>query len=403
MLPNEKNNDQELEQFLKDFEENAQLLKDDALITEADLDAVDDLAEIKALLAEPEGDVGDTPAREPRAPKKSWRKTALITVSCIMAALVLTVGGLALYINHLFGLFSREPSLESHPSGGSSLTLPPEETVGPDYTGPTMHPSDVTMPTDPAEVIVSEDIINIMLIGEDAKAGYYRGRTDTMILCTINTKNHTITLTSFMRDLYVTIPGMGNNRLNAAYVFGGFDLFKETMLWNFGVEIEDIVKVELECFDKVVDILGGVSIELTEAEAKHLNMRHGWSLSAGSQLLDGEQALAYSRIRYIDSDFYRTKRQQKVLESIFQAYKSKSLTELLNVTEKLLPNLTVTMSREDLWSYLTTMVPMLPGLSFHTQQIPAKGTYEPATIDKMAVLVPDLEANREIIKDILQP
>ncbi len=393
MVPNEK--DQALEQFLKEFEENNAELR---------VDPREELEEIKKLL-----DTPDTPRRMPRArskKKKSWKKPVLITLSCFVAVILLFVGGVALYMNHLFSQFGRpDDQLQSQPSFGESgfLTMPPEETVAPDNTAPTVDASDVTMPTLPAEVIDSEHVINIMLVGEDAKYGYYRGRTDSMILCTINTKNKTISLTSFLRDLYVTIPGVGNNRLNAAYVYGGFELMRDTILWNFGVEIDHFVKVEMEVFGTVVDTLGGVDINLTQAEVEHLNSERGWNLAPGLQHLDGERALAYSRIRMIDSDFNRTRRQQNVLRSIFDTYKTKPLGELLSITEALLPNLTITLTNAELWDYMFKVVPMLMDLEISSQQIPGPGTFSGVIVDNMAVLVPDMEANREILENIIKP
>ncbi len=397
MFPEDKNNE-EIERLLQEYGSSDDDIKLSGFEPEAD--ALDDPA-LSGLMEEHTEPERPMPERKSEK-KRNVKKVVLITIAVCLALMMLVLCSAVIYINHLMSLMNR-PDSSSEPSDGSSLTLPTDETLGTDYTGPTM---DVTMPTTPAQVIESDHVINIMLLGEDDKAGYYRGRTDSMILCTINTDKKTLTMTSFLRDLYVTIPGHGDNRLNAAYVFGGFDLFKETMLWNFGVEIDDIVLVEFDVFGKIVDILGGVEISLTQKEVDHLHAEYpdnGWTFVTGTNLLNGKQALAYSRIRKIDSDFNRTKRQQKVLKAIFNAYRTQPLTELLSVTQKVLPYLTVTMSNEDIWSYAYELFPLLSGATIETNRIPAEGTYTSAIVNNMAVLVPDLDANRQVLESIIHP
>ncbi len=395
MFPEDRK-DEELERLLEEFGSGSAHKNADDPAPKT----VWDDPELSALLADHEKTELPKPAPK-QEKKRSVKKTVLITIAIILALLMVALCCAVAYVNHLMGLMSR-PTESTLPSGAENMTLPPDETVGPGYTGPTM---DVTMPTTPVDLIESDHVINIMLLGEDKTYGYYRGRTDSMILCTINTDKKTLTMTSFLRDLYVSIPGYGDNRLNAAYVFGGLELFKETMRFNFGITIDDIVMVELEAFCDVVDILGGVTISMTQKEADHLyeEYDHRWTFAAGSNHLDGEQALAYSRIRKIDSDFNRSKRQQKVLQAILNSYKSKPIGELLNVTEKLLPYLTVTMSNEEIWDYAFALFPMLSGITVETNRIPAEGTYTGAIVNNMAVLVPDLEANRQVLESIIHP
>ncbi len=331
------------------------------------------------------------PARR-RAQKYNTKRTILLIVAAFAAVVLIALIGVAIWVNALLD--------DMIQNGGTSA---PTQTDGSDIGQ--LPSGNTTVP--PATQIQMEGVINIMLLGEDDDEGYGRGRTDSMILCTINPKAKTVKMTSFMRDLWVYIPGWGNNRLNAAYFFEGFDKLKETMLYNFGVEIDDFILVNYDVFTKVVDMLGGVDIELTEDEAIHLNNNYyvnNWALTAGNNRLNGAQALAYSRIRKIGTDFVRIDRQHKVIRSIFDAYKDKSVLELLSHAQQITPYLTLHMEKEDIFEYIRTMGPMLTDLSVVSHRIPADGTWCFMTTSTGAqVIEADMERNRLILAEILKP
>lgn len=248
----------------------------------------------------------------------------------------------------------------------------------------------------------SEEIVNILLVGQDAvnKAG---ARSDTIILCTFNKKQNTITLTSFLRDMYVKIPGHKSNRINAAYSFGGIELLNETLRENFNVKIDGNVQVDFSRFEEIIDKLGGVTLELTAAEAAFINKHIAEPvLTEGTQLLNGEQALMYARDRYdVDGDFSRTNRQRKLLNVLIETYKSKKLTVMLSLMHEMLPMITTDISKADLTAYALTLFPMLSSAEIQTQAIPVKDGYYAAKIGGKAVLVPDLEKNIQALEDAL--
>lgn len=126
------------------------------------------------------------------------------------------------------------------------------------------------------EPFLDDDLINILLVGQDRREGQGRQRSDSMILCSINPDTKQISMISFLRELYVQIPGgYSDNRLNAAYVFGGFPLLTDTLHTNFGVSIDGCFEVDFSCFQSVIDILGGVDITLTDKEAVLLILHSG--------------------------------------------------------------------------------------------------------------------------------
>ena len=253
-------------------------------------------------------------------------------------------------------------------------------------------------------------VTNILLIGQDRRAGQKKnGRSDAMILCTVNRRTKTVTLTSFMRDLYVKIPGKNSNRINAAYAIGGIKLLDQCLEENFGVQVDGNVVVDFQAFMKAVDLVGGVDVELTGKEAAYLNSatyrdqaRWESDLLEGINHLNGNSALAYARIRKISgNDFGRTKRQRKVLEALLEKVSNLTLPEIHRLLKTLLGEVSTDMTNTKILGYAMEFLSEIKNYQIKTQQIPEEGTYRNVTIDGMQVLLPDLEKNRDILSEII--
>jgi len=246
-------------------------------------------------------------------------------------------------------------------------------------------------------------LINILLIGQDAREGETQSRSDSMILCTYNKNAQKMTMTSFLRDLYVPIPGHGSNRINAAYSYGGAALLQKTIDQNFNIAIDGYVEVDFSHFSDIIDSMGGVELELRQDEADVINQQTGSSLTEGTQLLDGFQALTYSRIRSldIDGDFSRTNRQRKVINALADSLRGSSIKELTPVISKILPMITTDLSRGQLLLYAVEILPHLSKMEILSQSIPAEGTFTDKTIDGMAVLDADMNAQRQHLENTL--
>lgn len=338
-----------------------------------------------------------------------WQKTCL-SILCVILALILIVMTFAtVYVHHLLGKMNRVPT-------DNDDTLAPEdmatatETVDPTYTGPTVDPGDVTINTLPSAPPPSQDeenIVNILLVGQDRKPGEPRQRSDSMILCTFNEKTNTIVMTSFMRDTYVYIPGHGKNKMNAAYQWGGFKLLNETLAVNFGVHVDANVEVDFGAFKDVIDLLGGVEIELTKGEADYINTKlKSQRVRAGKQTLDGEEALWYARNRSTktltgnNNDFGRTERQRRLITALIQKYKNQDLMTMLGLLEEILPMITTNMTNYEIMDYAVDLFPMLGSAEVETLRIPTDDTYYDASISGIgSSLIPDLEEIREILVD----
>lgn len=258
----------------------------------------------------------------------------------------------------------------------------------------------------------TSNIKSILLIGQDKREGESRQRSDSMILATLDKDQGTVSLTSFMRDLYVAIPGYSTTRINAAYAYGGMDLLDQTLEENFGVKIDGNVEVDFEVFQVLVDKVGGIDLELTQAEADYIcgrdqsvlypqPLRSDWNLQEGMNHLDGEQALIHARNRSIgNSDYRRTERQQEVLMAAFAKIKDLGVFDISGLVKDVLPMVTTDLSLWDITGYAMDVMNIGTD-EIASYRIPEDGAYTPQTIDGMQVLVPDLEQNRQYLQQIL--
>ena len=256
------------------------------------------------------------------------------------------------------------------------------------------------------------EVSNILLIGEENVYKDDRGRTDSMMILSLNKKDKSIKLISLMRDSYVKIPNHKDNRLNAAYSIGGVPLLIDTIQTNFGITINNTILVNFEAFEKIIDILGGVDIEITQTECEYLNKTNYISKEEsricvpGINHFNGIQALGYARIRYVKgitgetNDFGRTNRQRTLLLALFEKYKTSNLTTLLSLMNEILPYITTDMTKSEIINYIKAVLVMMPN-EIETFRIPMDDSYKSVSIKGMSVLNLDWDKNREGLKSFI--
>lgn len=337
--------------------------------------------------------------------RKNGKRIALIVLCTVLAAVLTAMVGVTVMAHSLMNKMNR---VEDENSATISIQemeqYLEEEKQQETGMGPAIRDDEVEWGQLEGTLLgESDDVINILLIGQDRRPGETRSRSDSMILCTVNRNDKTIVLTSFMRDLYVQIPGYGNNRINASYAWGGMELLNKTLEQNFGIYIDGNVEVDFEQFTEIVDLLGGVPMELRADEAQYINIDTQSSLTEGMQQLTGKQALSYSRIRNLDADadFSRTNRQRKVLDALFRQVKDAGLVRLLTLLDEVLPMVTTDMGNGEILGYATKVFPMMSGVSISSQRVPADGAYKGAMIEGMSVLVADMDKTRQMLQDTL--
>ena len=258
-----------------------------------------------------------------------------------------------------------------------------------------------------------DDLMNVLLIGQDSRNEDKRGRSDTIMLASFNKKTNDVKLISFMRDLYVEIPGYQDNRINASYRFGGKDLLVETIENNFDIEIDNTVEVDFTCFKKVVNIIGGVEIDVKPEEVKLLNgyvesINSGDGSVPGShnittsglQVLNGTQALAYARIRYVgNGDFERTERQRTIIKAAVSKVKTLSVAKLIELCWAVMGEVETDIGVGDAIDIIKSGVINNLG-EIKTYNIPQDASFQSKSIRGMAVLVSDIDACKEKLIEI---
>ncbi len=197
--------------------------------------------------------------------------------------------------------------------------------------------------------------------------------TDTMMIASINTKDQSVKLTSILRDMYVELEDGKGRKLNSVYARGarngqGPELLMSTIEKYYRIDLEGYAYVKIASFEKIVDLLGGVSIKISKEEADYLNSTNyitnpkNRNLVAGTNHMNGNQVLGYCRIRKVATiggaanDYGRTLRQRRVLQAIFEKYKSKNLIELLSITQKCLSHVTTNVTADQIEELLNIMV-----------------------------------------------
>ncbi len=327
--------------------------------------------------------------------KKGKKKKALKITLSILGALLLTLG---LIIGTPFGRKIIYNMVGGYVSGrldnDDSENKKPSNIFGEHED----EDSDTTDPNRRKEKYVA----NFLIAGIEEIGG--GGRTDSIMIASVNKKDNTIKLTSIMRDCYVEIPGKAPNKINAAYSLGGMDLLVQTVEQNFKIKIDGYGTVNFNSFESIVDILGGVDIELGAEEASYLNRTNYISnpeyrdVKAGMNHFNGNQALGYSRVRKVvtlggaNNDFGRTLRQRRVLNAIFDEYKSKNLFELMSIMDQVLPFIKTDLTGSEISAVLEAIVENRI-FTIENNRIPAEGMYTSGKNERGSVLILDFEAN----------
>lgn len=216
------------------------------------------------------------------------------------------------------------------------------------------------------DAVLDDNITNILIIGSDGRTSKERGRSDAMMIATIDEKHKSLKLTSLARDTYVKIPGRGYEKLNHAYSYGGAKLLTKTIEENFKIGISHYVNINFTSFIDIIDSLGGVSLDIHSSELKELNkyIPECYEASSskkkkmelvekpGRQVLNGYQALSYSRIRKNDDAFQRDSRQRIVIQSILNEVSTMSFGEATKVAKSVFPYVKTNIKPMEMMKYI---------------------------------------------------
>ena len=330
---------------------------------------------------------------EQKAPEKG---NAWVKVLVIVLAVILVIGALGAWfvvskMNKIQKAQLAENQLSEEDLAGLLVEDPTQEAeaVPTETTEP--------KPTDPDYGKMGK-VINVLLIGQDAREGEESKNSDTVILITVNKETKKITMTSFLRDSYVTLNNVvdsngkshsGSTKLTLAYALGyqwggtlgAMQVMDQVITNNFGPVVDHNIEVNMEAFDACINALGGVTITLDKDEAKYMHNyfskfeAEGREFFEGDNLVDGWAAEVYVRTRHAnngDNDYNRTNRQRQVVAQVLEKVKNMSVLELNKLVDQLLPLVATDMTNTDMTNYILEVLPILPEMTLESIQCPNK-------------------------------
>lgn len=290
---------------------------------------------------------------------------------------------------------------ETDPSG-NIVTPDPSASQPPTPTGIPLEPPklrDVDIRNDPIieKERIDPDIENVLVIGIDGNDIDNEGhRSDTMLVVSINTKTEQVKLVSIMRDIWTYFPNRNSwNKINASYAFGGPGQTVNIINESFGLDIREYMVMDFSGFKEIIDILGGVTVKISDDEAKKIPGISG----AGTYQLTGEQALAYSRIRKIDSDFVRVQRQRNVLLALFSGMRKQDPITQYQLAIDSLEHLRSNIPGEDITSRFLEIALKIDS-SMDQMTIPGTGMYKVHSEGTWYMSL-KWEAQNEVLHDFL--
>lgn len=259
------------------------------------------------------------------------------------------------------------------------------------------------------ETISDDDIYNVMLIGVDRRDKSWNGNSDAMMLVSVNKAKNKVSITSLMRDTYVDIEGVGYAKLNASYAYGAGPLLCQTVTDTYKVKVDRYAAVDFFDLIEIIDIIGGVSLEITPKEAEVANgyildmcnlmeidgYEHQIPSEGGLVRCDGVQAVAYARNRYVgNSDFQRTERQRYVIQQLIKEVEQMSISQMTEKMQSILGHVTMNIPESEIWSMLGE-VPEILDYEFEMSRVPYDNMYSVIYVKGQDMLVPDWDATIE--------
>lgn len=322
--------------------------------------------------------------------QRSKRKPNLISILkgiilSFFSLVLILVAAVSLYYNMMLNKINHVDV----PEIVYTTSVDNSENIMEEPASPTSTLDAITISTEP-HIPSRNDYINFLLVGQASREGEEARFADTMILCTVNKYEKTVTLTSLLRDSLIQMPDYkghtgGKIKLTTIYhlgslygngIAGSMEMMNLTLYNNFGIEVDHNFEIDFDAFINIIDILGGIDIEITEAEANYLNKEDGWvqtDVTPGLAHFDGMTALCYARMRKAsgdgDSDITRTKRQRMLISALLEKLQCLTIVELQSLVEEVLPLVATSMNNAEITDIILTLLPLLPDLT-----IKASGT-----------------------------
>ena len=327
-------------------------------------------------------------AKQPKQPgKKKGLKIFLIVIAVILVLLLILAGAAYLYLQSKL----KKMNIIELPKDTYAYTEPTDEVTRPPETGAAETTEATTEATVPK--MTADDIVNILFVGQAARAGEEETMADSTMLISINTYTKEVTCMSILRDSFVKLPDYkghqcGRAKFTVCYnlghmwgdTAGAMEMTNICLKDNFGVEVDYNVEISFDSFIKMIDYIDGIDIELTQAEADYLNKDTLYvkrTIEPGVQRLQGMEALSYARMRKAagdsESDIKRTERQRKVVEALLEKFRYRSIADLNKWIDILLPMVSTTMTPTDVTKLAARVLPIFSELKIKGATVPMEG------------------------------
>lgn len=339
-----------------------------------------------------------------------------IILIALAAILVAGFGVLGFLYAKLSSMRENVVPVTSKPTMHAMATPAPEPSLTPIVGTPEDIDEDHDDPVETDEIgedpiyntdAIDETVINILILGEDTRPSEKNaGRSDSMMLLSYNSETNEAKLVSFLRDTYIYIPGRARwNRINTAYRFGGVGLTINTINENFGLDIQYYIITDFQNMVKIVDMLGGLELRVTQKEAAYINkymQTDPLPEEEGTYVLTGEQVLVHCRNRRTgDGDWGRTSRQRQVMLALFnRAKQERNVSTLTSLANELLQYVRTNIDAATLVQLGADAV-FSDDFTLKGGTVPFADTWKYASIDGKSVVTIDLEENRELLHDFL--
>ena len=385
--------------------------------------------QVKKEMEEKQKGNGNNMSDKNKARKKKKKLNIFLKILIVLLVVILAGGSFLVFtkpgrkimtriaVEWAFDRMKKTPEKPTKNATGSAVAVEEKEEEQGLKVGEITENIDLSKMSDTFKNALHQDgVYNILLVGVEAigNKSVASGRTDSIMIATINTKQKTLGLTSIMRDSYVTIPGYYKTKINAAFGLGGIDLLYETIAYNYNLRLDGSAIVSFKTFQKVIDDLGGIDIEITPGEAQYLNTKNYISkksnrtLKPGVNHMNGNQALGYARVRYeptldgtID-DFGRTSRHRRVMAAIFKEVKKSNPVTLVKLLDTVFSQLQTDVKKDNASSYLAEVLEFsLDGVPLDNLRIPLDGTCHEEKPNGMSVVAFDLPKNREALTNFV--
>lgn len=351
----------------------------------------------------------------------NWKKILGISL-CIILGIVVAGGGVIYYVGHnLISLSNYVADEDVKTVQVEELPEEAKETVSAEEKqGRVLDEKELNQIHEQmnqlsnVDTVEDEDVYNLLLVGVDRRDKTWNGNSDSMMLVSINHTAKRVSVVSLMRDTYVDIPGYGYNKLNAAYALGGGPLLTQTITDTYKVDVSRYAAVDFENMIEIVDALGGVDLEMTDAEVEvangyMLDMCNTLGLNGYDYVLpgggvyhcNGVQAVAYARNRYVgNSDYARTERQRYVISQMIEEVKRMDVSQLTQFVTDVLPLVTHNIEETEIWD-MVTKAPDILQYNFVQDRIPYDNMYDVIYVDLQDMLVPQWESTIDILHNTI--